>query len=535
MNNGADSGPPFYYAVGRCILAVTGLHPVAVRLYSAFCFWLAAVLWMHILRRYFTGAIAVFAVALAFACNPEVLDQTAQIRFYGELVLAASVGVHIALWLEEKRPAVWLWFGANFLAGLFLVASHPLGLIYSAAIAFAQFCTRPPARMRVAAVAGTVLSWSYLLVFFQPLKHAAETGYWLHAPNAAAVVHFYDNHPLLFAHYRYVSVGLNLLLLCLAVYGCFWFLRNRKWQGTQPNGLSLLFYISTLLLLMPVGFAIVSNLYKPIFLGRYLLPCNLGLSTLAAAGIWLLAHRLDQNSLRKLAVPLFAALIVIAFVTFKEQYRDPRSNLDSILHLSQSMPTVIQDDGIVRQAHFYAPAKAQNLFYLMLTPKPGQHATLYSIAQQGYEPALVFDEPFFKQHRKFLFVDGPWQPMVFDADLRDNPQWTSEKVGSVTIRGITYPVLEFTRADDSASTETNPRYNKKGRSDRSGLFAAPALCSHMFARRELQIALLVGVDHHMVSMQHAAVEDLHRQLVLHHPLDRPLQRPRSIQRDRSQP
>ncbi|HXS13502.1 MAG TPA: hypothetical protein VN734_12420, partial [Acidobacteriaceae bacterium] len=140
-----------------------------------------------------------------------------------------------------------------------------------------------------------------------------------------------------------------------------------------------------------------------------------------------------------------------------DQYRDPSSNLDSILQLSQSMPTVIQDDGIVRQAHFYAPARATNLYYLMLLPKPGQYATLSSIVQQGYEPALIFDEPFFNAHRKFLYVDGPWQPMVFNADLRDNPQWTSEKVGTVTIRGITYPVLEFTRVDDPASAESNPR------------------------------------------------------------------------------
>jgi|HubBroStandDraft_1064217.scaffolds.fasta_scaffold10818_2 hypothetical protein len=457
LNNGADSGPPFYYAIGRCLLAVAGLHPVVMRLYSAVCFWLAAVILVQILRRYFTGLIAVFAVVVAFACNPEVVDQAAQIRFYGEMVLAVSVGVRIALWLEEKRPAVWLWFGANFLAGLFLVASHPLGLIYSAVIAFAQLCTKAPARMRVAAVAGTVLSWAYLLVFFQPLKHAAQTGYWLHAPNAADVVHFYDNHPLLFAHYRYVSVVLNLLLLCLAVYGCFWFVRNRKWEGTQPNGLSLLFYISVLLLLMPVSFAIVSHLYKPIFLGRYLLPYYLGLSALAAAGAWVLTQRFQVRSLSRFAVPVSVALVVFAFATFTEARRDPLSDLDPVLQLSQSMPTVMQDDGIVRQAHFYAPDQAKNLFYLMLLPKPGDYATLYSIAEQGYEPALVFDEPFFSQHRQFLYIDGPWQPMVFNADLRGNPRWISENAGAVTIRGVTYPVLKFTRVDDSAPTAISSR------------------------------------------------------------------------------
>ena len=181
--------------MGRCLLALAGPHPLVMRLYSAACFWLAAVLWMQVLRRYFTGSIAVMAVVLAFACNPEVLDQSAQIRFYGELVLATALAMRIVLWLEEKQPSTWIWFLASALGGLLLVASHPLGLTYSTAIVVAQLCTKAPARKRVAALCGTMLSWMYLVVFFQPLKHAAETGYWLTAPNAAAVVHFYDNHP----------------------------------------------------------------------------------------------------------------------------------------------------------------------------------------------------------------------------------------------------------------------------------------------------------------------------------------------------
>jgi hypothetical protein len=261
----------------------------------------------------------------------------------------------------------------------------------------------------------------------------------------------------LFAHYRYVSVALNLALLCLGAYACYWFLRNQKWKSTRPDGLVLLFYVAVPLTLMPIGFAIVSHLHKPIFLGRYLLPYSLGVSTLAAAGAWRIARRFHARSLRTLAVPLSVALVAFAFVTVTDQHQDPLSNLDPVLQLAQSMPTVIPDDGIVRQAHFYEPARARNLFYVMLAPKPGRQGTLYAIARQGYEPSLVFDEPFFNEHRKFLYVDGPWQPRVFNADLRNNPRWTSEKVGTVTIRGITYPVLEFTRVDDSASNTSNSR------------------------------------------------------------------------------
>lgn len=451
LNNGADSGPPFYYALGRCILAVAGLHPVAVRLYSAFCVWLAAVVWVQILRRYFTVPIAVFAVAFAFLCDPEVLDQSTQIRFYGQMLLAVSAAVRIALWLEETQPSAWVWFASNFLAGLFLVVSHPLGLIYSAMIAFAQLCTKAPMRNRRAALVGTVLSWTELILSYRPVKLADKMSTWLTMPDTATVVHYYDNHPLMFAHYRYVSVALNLVLLSLAAYACYWFLRNQRWKSKQP-GLTLLFYIAALFVLAPVGFAIVSHLHKPMFLGRYLLPYGVGLITLAAAGAWLLAQRLHQRPLRGLAVPLSVAFVASAFVTFMDAYRDPVSNLVPVLQLSQSMPTVIQDDAVVRQAHYYAPERANNLFYVILTPKPGVEGTLNSIAKSGYEPALVFDRPFLQQHRKFLYVDGPWQRMVFDADLHDNPQWTSERVDSVMIRGTTYPVLEFTRVDASAST-----------------------------------------------------------------------------------
>jgi len=81
----------------------------------------------------------------------------------------------------------------------------------------------------------------------------------------------------------------------------------------------------------------------------------------------------------------------------------------------------------------------------------------HSTAGPETKTLLVYDEPFLNQHRKFLYVDGPWQRMVFDENLRDNPQWTFQKVGTVTIRGITYPVLEFTRVDEAASTAIKPQ------------------------------------------------------------------------------
>lgn len=452
LKRGADGGPPLYYAIGRCIFAVTGLHPVVMRLYSALCFWLAAVLWAQMLRRYFTGVFAVAAVGLAFLCNPEFIDQIAQMRFYGQLLLAVAIAVYVALWLEDAQPRPLVCFAAAAAAGAFLVAAHPLGLIYSAAILFAQLFGRLPSRARVAAVAGTVLSWSALLITLPELRAGAETTNWLSMPRFSAVIHFYDNSPTLLPH-RYLSVAINLTLLCLIVYAAICFLRRSRSDGLEQSSLRLLLFIAGLFMLMPIGFYILSHVYKPLFLGRYLMPYALGFATFVAAGIWQVTRNFPRRSSVILAFVLLASIALIVITTFRAQTLRPVSELDPLLQLEQStsIPTVLQHDGIVRQAHFYAPSRANNLFYLMLMPKPGEHSTLDSIAEQGYEPYLVFDGPFFRQHRQFLYVEGAGWPKVYQEDIVGNPQWTSRQVTTVTILGRTYPVLKFTRVGAPSS------------------------------------------------------------------------------------
>lgn len=457
LNKGADGGPPFFYAIGRIIFAVTGAHPVVMRLYSAFCFWLAAVIWADILRRYFGWVIALSAIVVGFLCNAELVDQMAQVRFYGELVLATALAVRIALWLEEKQPRVLVWFALSALSGLFMVASHPLGLVYNAVILFAQMLSKTGPRERAAAVAGTVLSWSYLLIFFAPVEHANAMVSWLVMPTAAGVVHFYNNHPMMFPQARYGSVLLNVGLVVLALYACFSFVRSRRWKSARPDSFVLLFYISVGLMLMPIAFGVVSHLFKPMFLGRYMLPYTLGLITLAANGTWLLAGRAVERFPGRAAVLAGIPLLMIVYANIAVQRQDSVSSLDSVLQLSRSMPTVMQDDETVRQAHFYAPQRANNLYYLLPEPKPGHEGTLNSIFLSGYEPALVNDESFFAQHPRFLYVDGPWPRWIFDADRRDNPQWNSRVVGTVTLHGAPYPVLEFTRVDSSPPAELSSR------------------------------------------------------------------------------
>jgi hypothetical protein len=444
-NLGADGGPALYYAIGRLIVMVTGPSPLAVRLYSAVCFWLAAVVWIHILKRHFGGAIALGAAVFAFLCNPEFIDQMAQVRFYGQLVLAFAFAAWVALYVEEKRLSSRRCMTFSALAGVILVVSHPLGIVYSANIAAAQMLGRAPLRNRMAAASGTVLSWSALLIFLRGIRAGAQTTNWLQMPTFMGLIHFYNNHPLLFARERYVSVLLNIAILCLIVYTCWWFLRRRDSAQLRQGNLWLLFCISAALMLTPIEFFIVSHLYKPLFLSRYLLPYTLGVAALAAAGTWLVAQRLSKRTSRGLAIFGGVAIAGCAALTIHEMPLSPVSDLESVLRLAQSEPVVFQYDTQVLQAHYYTPDRAANLFYILLPQRPGERDTLSAIAAQGYEPELVQDREFLKQHNEFLYLETPLQPQFFERDLKGNPNWRSEYVTTVNAGGPVLRVFRYTR------------------------------------------------------------------------------------------
>jgi hypothetical protein len=402
-------------------------------------------LWIHILKRHFGGTIAVAAVAFAFLCDPEFIDQMAQVRFYGQLILAFAFAVWVALYVEEKRLSTGRSMAFSALAGLILVVSHPLGIVYSSNIAAAQMLGKSPIRNRVAALSGTVLSWSALLIFLRGIRAAAQTSTWLQMPTFMGLLHFYDNHPLLFVRERYVSVILNIALLCLIAYTCWWFLRHRNSAQLRVGNLWLFFCISVALMLTPIEFFIVSHLYKPLFLSRYMLPYVLSFAALAAAGTWLLAQRVSKRTLAILAILGGAATAGCAVVTVGEMGLSPISDLEPVLRLAQSDPVVFQYDTEVLQAHYYAPDRAGNLFYILFPQRPGERDTLTAIAAQGYEPELVLDREFLEHHNQFLYLETPLQPQFFERDLKANPNWRSEYVGIVNAGGPILRVFRYSR------------------------------------------------------------------------------------------
>jgi hypothetical protein len=169
---GADGGSLFFYSIGRLILSVTGYHVLVMRLFSAFCLWGAAVLWWRMLQRRFSSFPALIAVLLIWLCDWNFVNQIAEVRFYGLLVLSVTLAVNAIVWIEDQQPSYRVTGLICFLTNGLLVLSHYLGLIYSAILVTALIFSQLPIHRRLAAIGGVVGSWLFFLIYITLLQRS---------------------------------------------------------------------------------------------------------------------------------------------------------------------------------------------------------------------------------------------------------------------------------------------------------------------------------------------------------------------------
>ena len=258
-NQAADSGGPLFYLVGRGLVFVFGYHPLVLRLCSALCLWLAAVLWFDLLRRKFSTAPALFSCALIWLCDWWYVYYLGEVRFYGQLVLAVTVAAVAMIWLEDRKPQPAMCFALMFAAGVLLIGSHMLGVVYGACFAAALTLSRLPLWKRIAAMGGTACSWLLILLFRTALRTGANAYTWVSMPHVMDLVRFHLHTPVYLAVFPRASALINLLLGGIALAGGVIALRKHKRPTETDDGRRLLLIFSVVLLLLPMGLFVLSH------------------------------------------------------------------------------------------------------------------------------------------------------------------------------------------------------------------------------------------------------------------------------------
>jgi hypothetical protein len=441
-NQAADSGGPLFYLIGRSLVFVGGPHPVVLRLFSAGCLWLSSALWFDLLRRKFSPAPALLSCALIWLCDYWYLYYLGEVRFYGQLVLAVTIAAVAMVWIEDRKPRPAICFAAMFVAGSLLIGSHMLGVVYGACFVTALTLSRLPWRKRVGAIGGTVGSWSLILLFRTALKMGADAYTWVSMPHVSDLVRFHLHTPVYLESISTLSTVINLLLGAIVLTGAVLAFRKQATAPAVDPGRRLLLIFSGVLLLLPTGFFVVSHLYKPIWVGRYMMPYDLGLAGCLCGALWIIG--LQPWSSWMVRKPMFAAACIVVLIlhvcSVRQQPSMPRSDIEPYLSSNTSLPLVLQDPDLFMQARWYGGNEGSQVYFVL--PQL-EYTTFDAVLKRGYQPGLAYDKDFFPAHPVFLYLDIPKaHAYFFEREQAMHPAWHVTHAGSLLYYGAVTPLLK---------------------------------------------------------------------------------------------
>lgn len=449
--SGADGGGITYYLLGRALMALTEHSPAVMRVYSAVCMGLGGFVFFRLLRRYYSLFACSLGIGLVWICNLTLLDESLQIRFYGQLVLAFALAVYSLVWVEERKPASWLAFCASFLSTAFLVHTHMLGVFYSGLLLLCVLFRPQSVRAKTLQAAGVVAAWLTLTPFVLAFRSSAHLLNWLSVPKIGDLVRHYLHNPV-GLKWLDATDAVNLLLLFCALLAV-GLQRRRRDSTAQPTPLPLLVWVAFVMMASPVLIFIISQFGKPIFLARYLLPQLICVSVLVAFALEVLVPA--TKALRAVIVVVsLVAFTLVQISTLKSittgWYR--YSDLEPLLAMEGTQPVVLFDTPMWEQLWIYGGARGQRFF--MFYSRKGS-----DLLGREYEPMVVFDEDFLNNTPDFLFVDdfmGKFEYKRLGETFLTDPRWTITPRGTVRVRGEIGKVYELRRVQPSVPVTPSP-------------------------------------------------------------------------------
>ncbi len=431
----ADGGGLLFYGLARLIVSVTGNHVLAIRLFSALCLWVAAVLWWRMLRQSLSDFPALIAVLLIWFCDPIFVYQIAEARFYGLLILSTTLAVNAIVWIEARKPSGYMNFLLCFLANGLLVLSHYLGLIYSSLLLMALLFSKLSVKKRLAAIGGTLSSWLIFLVYLKPLQSRTSVFNWVQMPTVVNTLRYYFHIPTV---ERFFNLTVFIFMISCVVF-C---LKRSPQLLLERSSRRILLLISVFFLLIPVGVYVISHLYHSLSVARYMMPYSLGFCCMFACALWILDQQAvfrERPGLRlAFQVALLCAVVALHFMGVRQQPLRPLSDIQPLIDMNNSLPLVISNDTVFYEMRYYGGTAGANTFLPIPSTQSGY---LGLLSRRGYAPGVVADAEFLAKNRQFLYLDFPGYRDFYQRAIADNPRWLSQDVGVVRVQGLPIHLL----------------------------------------------------------------------------------------------
>lgn len=287
-----DVHPPLWYSIEWITVRLIGNSEFALRLPSLiFGVLLIYLVYRMVLALKLSREVAILS-ALLVALLPTAAYYAAEARTYAFLSCLA-VGMVIAI--AEDRPG---WF---VLCGVLIVWSHNLGVFYLGVMGLAALLLyRRERRWWLAGIAAALGAGLWLPFLYVQSQRVAG-GFWIDQLTPGGVLWYLTDgtigrrlpDPLVAP--LYLAVFVILLIAAVTL---------RRWLKSSQGILYLALVVG-----VPCAVALVSILWRPVYLTRALLPCGVGLVVLWA---YLLIHSPARGALRIVS----AAVLITGVISF---------------------------------------------------------------------------------------------------------------------------------------------------------------------------------------------------------------------------
>ena len=290
-----ETNPPLYFIVAWVWSQVFGVSELATRALSSLLLASAVIVMWSLLRNRYHPIVAAVSVCLALAATPLSFDHNVEARMYALLTLTAAIATKCSL----TKPRHGAWHISLIVAVGLLVYSHLFGILYAAALLLGHVLADALYRSWRLALYRRIIAGMGPIVFYYPLYRAQagqfSEGSWIPPVFVGDIVEFYqliapipvDSHVV----YGGALLGALVTATIMAT--------AASRAVSQIKSDETMFEvraacIATAFLAVPIAVALISIVWRPVFVPRYMIASQVGLAIAYAICFDAICQKLRQ-------------------------------------------------------------------------------------------------------------------------------------------------------------------------------------------------------------------------------------------------
>ena len=346
-----DVHPPFYYFLLKIWSLVFGDGLVALRLMSVFFGVISLILIFFLVKHWFGKKSAALATFLS-AISPFLIRYGMEMRMYMVILTIVLTATYLlTLAILKNKKIYWIFYALLVTLGMY--THYFTILIWLTQLLYLLFIVKLPLFRSpiIPAYLGAILLYLPWAPSLLSQMSSISGGFWIPEVTAVTPLNFLTN---VFFFKDAASVTGLLLILALLFFVIYFVVTKKAYQKTGNNTKNYFKFLCLLVGFPPIFLILISIIYKPMFVDRYLVPSSILIWTLLGVGLATLALKNPKPIILSTAT----AILVLGFSVSSVLTREPdsyvRDIVSAVQNSSEPAPILAGDIWIFFGANIYA-------------------------------------------------------------------------------------------------------------------------------------------------------------------------------------